>query len=313
MNATNHSSSTSDVVCSRSVTDDEYIAVDYFFIVLSIIVNLLTCPLMILLNAFIIIAVRTKQRLQTMHNILLACLAGTDLMVGIAAQPVFIAQEIFLIASGSFSAYCKLHDITKAVSICLFLVSLFHVAFIGVERFVAMKYSLRYDSVVTKFGLTIAVACSWLCVTVYCVSWISLNKMPIPAVIFIIPSLLVIIFCHISVYFVCRRHLNQIKSEQVSREAKTKFLEERKAWKTTTLIIGGVFLSYLPGFLSALAYGVSPDPSSLLHRITASTRPLRFTSFMLNSLLNPVIYCWRSTVIRHALLGLLRKQDTWCI
>ena len=310
MNASNHSFSSSNLVCSRSIIDDDYVAVDHFFIVLSIIVNMLTRPLTILLNALTIIAIRTKRRIQTKQNILLACLAGTDVMVGIASQPVFIAQEIILISSGSLSVYCKLYEVTLAVSVCLFLVSLFHLAFIAVERFVAMKYSLRYESVVTKSRLAVTVAFSWLFVMIYCVAWILSNKMPFAATTIVIPNFLVIIFCHTSVYLVCRRHIIQIKSEQVSIEAKTKFMEERKAWTTTTVIIGGLFLCYLPGFLSSLAYQVSPDPASLLHRITRSSRPMRFTSFMLNSLLNPIIYCWRSRVIRDALLQLLKKQGT---
>ena len=126
--------------------------------------------------------------------------------------------------------------------------------------------------------------------------------MPIPNLVFIIPNFLVIIFCHMRVYFACRRHIIQIKSEQVSSEAKTKFMEERKAWKTTTIVIGGLFMCYSPGFLSSLAYEVSPNPASLLKRITASSRPMRFASFLLNSLLNPIIYCWRSTTIREVLL-----------
>lgn len=72
------------------------------------------------------------------------------------------------------------------------------------------------------------------------------------AYMFVTISLLVIIYCYISVYFVCRRYLIQIGSEQVSKEAATKFLEERQIWKTTIIMIGGVIVFYLPGFLRPL-------------------------------------------------------------
>ena len=42
----------------------------------------------------IIMAVATKKELRTLHNILLACLAGTDLMISSLAQPLFITSEI---------------------------------------------------------------------------------------------------------------------------------------------------------------------------------------------------------------------------
>lgn len=124
--------------------DDEYAVAEYLFSVLPIIINLLTCPLIILLSAFIITAVRMKGRLRTMHNILLACMAGTNLAVGIAAQPAFIAQEIYRKSGGSLSVYCEWQKITQIVTLCLCLVSLFHLVLIGVERYVAMKHYFAY-------------------------------------------------------------------------------------------------------------------------------------------------------------------------
>ena len=40
--------------------------------------------------------------------------------------------------------------------------------------------------------------------------------------------------------------MKRIKTEQLPSEGKTKFLEERKAFKTTSIIIALVFLSYVP-------------------------------------------------------------------
>lgn len=94
----------------------------------------------------------TKRKLQTMYNILLASLAGTDFLVGIAAQPLFISRIIFSLAGGSFSVYrilFKITQITTAALICL--ASLFHLVLISIERFVAMKYSLQYETMVNKF------------------------------------------------------------------------------------------------------------------------------------------------------------------
>ena len=48
-------------------------------------------------------------------------------------------------------------------------------------------------------------------------------------------NFLVITHCHITVYFVFRRHMKQIKSKLDSREDAVKFLKERKALKPTTI------------------------------------------------------------------------------
>ena len=48
--------------------------------------------------------IKTRKRLQSIYNILLAFLAATDLLVGIVAQPTYTAAEIFAIAGGSVDA-----------------------------------------------------------------------------------------------------------------------------------------------------------------------------------------------------------------
>ena len=278
---------------------------DYFVVVLTIILNVLTCPPIILLNTLVIIAVRTKPSLQTQHNILLSCMAGTDLAVGII-QPAFIAKDI-LIMNGESSSFvnCTFNQLVQVATLCLCLISLLHLALIALERYVAMKYSLRYDSIVTELRLIVAVALSWLIGTVYCALRIAKIVRIWLLFIFVLVSLLVIIFCHISVYSVSRRHMKQIKSEQVSPEAKRKFVEESKALKTTTIIFCGVFMSYLPSFVGRI---VMHFPSSLAKRLSVSSMPLTASCFLFNSLFNPIIYCWRNTFIRQAVKQLLKAS-----
>jgi hypothetical protein len=55
----------------------------YGLLVAAAVLNLAACPFTILLNALVMFAVKTKRRLQTHPDILLACLALTDLMVGL--------------------------------------------------------------------------------------------------------------------------------------------------------------------------------------------------------------------------------------
>ena len=83
----------------------------------SIILNMLTCPVIILMNFLVIVAVKTRPSLQTMYRILLACLAETDLLVGTIIQPTFITTEIIAIAGGSTNTHCKIFRILKLLII----------------------------------------------------------------------------------------------------------------------------------------------------------------------------------------------------
>lgn len=101
---------------------------------MAIALNLATYPLEIILNALLITAIRRNRRLQTMHNILLASMAGTDLMVGVAAQLVFIAQETFHMTEGSLLIYCTITEIAVVMVNGLFTVSLLHLDLISVDK-----------------------------------------------------------------------------------------------------------------------------------------------------------------------------------
>lgn len=311
MNATDCSS---EHLCFNSTAPNQnYAFIGDFFRVLAVVMLLITCPLVILLNALVIVAIKTKRRLQTMGNILLASLAGTDLAMGLTAQPAFIASVISRLTDGSISVFGTsrlLDDIKNANFVVLCFASIIHLVLVSADRFVAMKCSLLYDTIVTKFRITVAAACSWLFPVIY----VFIRFMVLPELmekimlghIVVAICLLMIIYCHGSVYFICRRHLIEIKSAQPSQEATAKFLEDKKAWKTTGFIVGGVFMCYMPILLSALLFAILPVNKKILDSLFPSS--FFFSFVVLNSLLNPVIYCWRCTAIRKAMLELLRKS-----
>ena len=188
------------------------------------------------------------------------------------------------------------------------MVTLCHLVVIGMERYVALKFALRYEDFVTKKRLIIAVAFCWLIGTVYSVGKMSGTRF-VPDWLFFLHcllSILFIVYSHTSVYLTTRRHMIQVNSEQVSMEAKQKFQEERKANKTTTIILLGVFLSYLPSFISG---GMSQGfRGSLAGRIAVSSFPLTASCYLFNSLFNPIIYCLRNTALRDSVRQLLKMQ-----
>ena len=298
MNLTNSAAQHSSQFCKR-FQDEEFFKANFASTLVFIILNTLSCPAIIVMNALVIAAVKKRRRLQSMYNILLACLAITDLIVGTITQPTFIAAEIFVISNGSVATYCIIKDITIVLFQITIVVSLSHLVFISAERYIAMKYALRYHELVTKRRLVTAVISSW-CLVGFLSVIEELRTILAYPVIF---TLLIITYCHVTVYFITRRHQKQIKTEQMSGEAASKFLKEKKAWQTTSIIIGFLFLSFLPAMIFILVRdGLDSDTRHILRYI--------FTFFlMLNSLCNPIIYCWRSKEIREAIIALVRGEN----
>ena len=231
----------------------EYFLENTVICLLSTALNLGSCPFIILMNVFAIVAIKTRRRLQSTYNILLACLAVTDLAVDVVSQPLFIAQEVYFMSGASLVDYCYLFRLIVFVLLVPNIESLLILTILSTERYVAMEYSLRYNSIVTTPKLIGAIVCGWL------ISIIPLITSLIPGIRFaglsallayitVIPPCLIIVFCHTKVYFISRRHMKQIKIEQLPSTTKAKFLNERKAWKTTSIIIGFLFLPFCHPF-----------------------------------------------------------------
>ena len=127
---------------------------------------------------------------------------------------------------------------------------------------------------------------------------------------FVVLILLLILFCHSSVYFVTRRHEKQIKCEQVSPQAATDFAKEKKALKTTRIIIMALLVCFLPRFVYILFSYANYNSSSYIVNVIILSHPV-FVSFLsLNSLCNPIIYCYRNKMFRKTCKELLQMKCT---
>ena len=298
------------IICRRR--DEEYILVNTVTSLFSIALNLGSCPFIILMNVLVIVAVKTRRRLQSTYNILLACLAVTDLAVGVVSQPLFIAQEIYFLSGPSQVDYCFFYKKIVFIYLVPCIESLLILALLSTERYVAMKFSLRYASIVTTPRLIGAVVCSWLISAIPLISYLTqLTRSTLsglPVYVTVIPAILVIVFCHTTVYFVSRRHMNQIKTQHLSSETKAKFQEERKAFKTTSVILAFLFLSYVPGILDGLLRLIDILPSNYPES-QLQLLPIAFSCVFWNSLFNPVIYCGRNRDLRKVMLELIKIRQ----
>ena len=305
MNSSTENSSSITPAADCRIAKEKYDYEDYIFTLLSTILNMLTCPMIVFINSLVIVVVIKRPRLQTMYNMLLACLAATDLTVGVVVQPTFIFGEISLISGSSLADYCRLYRETVFAFLCPSLASLLLLALLSIERFIAIKYSFRYFEIVTKSRLSVGVLISFTTGALPTGIRLITPRSRLPsslAITITCVSFLVIIYCQIFVHLVSRRHRNQIQAAQVSQDTKRKFLEEAKAVKTTSIIIGFVLFSYFPA-LVYLFLGQYFGDARL------SSKPLILSCILLNSLCNPIIYCWRSSVLRNALVELLRRTN----
>ena len=107
----------------------------------------------------------------------------------------------------------------------------------------------------------------------------------------VISCILFVSSSYVILYRETLRHQKKIKAQQLPHEEAERFAKESKALKTTVLVVFSVTICYLPLFFvfSSFVKG--------LPEIVYSPPMIR-TLAMLNSFLNPLIYCWRQKEMR---------------
>ena len=284
-----------------------YSSADSFYglLVAAAVLSLAACPFTIVLNALVMVAVKIKRRLQTHPNILLACLALTDLMVGLVAQPLHITKTILLIQGKDFHEFCDI-DLAFSVSfIMLVLATSCQLVLISGERYLAIKHTFTHATVVTKARLIVSSAVAWITAAIFFLvnSYFKVFLFVWPTIIFS-----TIVLLQILVYKEARRHEKQILSQQVSLQARAKFKQEKKALKLTAILIMTIFLCFfLPSIVLFVTWQLfreklSPDVKTLV-------RHFSLLPPIINSVINPVIYTVRKRQFRVAFIELLLRKN----
>ena len=271
-----------------------------------ILANILTVPFTTVLNALVMIAVKVKSRLRAhKSNILLAMLSLTDFTVGILVQPLFIASLIMFLFDEP-SGYCIV-PVVKTLIVGLAHTSLYHLTLISGERYLAMKHPFAYSTLVTEARLLVASALAWLLsVILPILTSFDLNILGIyVGNTMTVLSIVVIAFCHVTVYRETRRHQQQIAVQQVTQEAKEQFKRDKKAFILTSIILEMLLLCFIP-FAVFTIVAVRYRSEITLETVHIFSY-LAISMLLLNSLINPIIYSVRMRQFRIAFVELVYK------
>ena len=275
-------------------------------LIIQIIITTTACPLTVLFNVLVILAVKKTPRLQSKANILLACLAATDAFIGLTAQPSIILVELFRFIDMKSLALIIRDYIHSGALLAGITNSLLHLMLVTFERLVAIKFTTHHSFLITGKNIKVSVAIFWI--FALC-TWALRCTTPY-AIVFtvgpLVPSCIIFIaISYVILYRETLRHRKRIKTEQIAQQKVENFLKENKALKTTVYVIGSLLLCFIPPLTLLLLYVL--EGLSLKNSVY-------FESFcrvliMLNSLLNPLIYFWRDKEMRKLVSPYCRSRD----
>ena len=256
-------------------------------------------------NTLILVALHKESSLHPPSKLLFRCLATTDLCVGLIAEPLSV---IYLISAlnerWNICRYAFL--IFEVTGLVLGAVSLFTLAAISVDRLLALLLGLRYRQLVTLkricLIITVSSVISTFGATAYFWNYrITLWYFGIKALLCVATS----IFSYTKIYLTLRHHQVQAQSNvnqgQPSQIVQLNIARYKRTVSSALWVQLALVVCYLPFIVMEVLY--------LQKGMSSKIFIARFYSAalgLLNSTLNPILYCWKIREVRQAVKDTIR-------
>ena len=287
------------VSCASSLHGKSYL---YSLAALNIILSITAS----LGNILILVALHKESSLYPPSKLLFRCLAVTDLLAGVISQPLLAVQLISIAHQGLELCYAIV-SINDIAGRSLSGVSLCTLTAISVDRLLALLLGLKYRQTVTLRPMRGMVISFWILnILTFSLRRFFISRDIISRVTSaVIYTFLTASACsYIKIYLTLRHrqaqrenHFHQAQPNgiplNIARYRKTVSIA---LWVQLTLVA-----CYLPyGILSTIAHPYTPS-----HNLAGRTT---FTLILLNSSLNPVLYCWKIRGVRREVKNIIRQM-----
>ena len=260
-------------------------------------------------NFLILFALNKVTSLHPPSKLLYRCLATTDLLVGLATQPLYATYWISLVRENwSLCRYAG--DGIQISSYTLCGMSLLTLTAISVDRLLALLLGIRYRQTVTLKRTCIMTATFWILSVAAGSISISHTRITHWYSIIVIPLCSVIsIASYTSIFRTLRHHQAQVHDHVQQQPSQTNVLNMaryRMAVNSALWVQLALVVCYVPQLIMLLVITNRKNISSHVIVIDAITNILTY----FNSTLNPFLYCWKVREVRQAVKQTI--QQTLC-
>ncbi|XP_078344529.1 histamine H2 receptor-like [Oculina patagonica] len=263
----------------------------------------LNAPLMlisILGNALVLAAIIRTPSIRSTSMIMLCSLTVSDILVGLIAQPIYIALQL---TEDRF-----LYNVWLIIGPSLCLLSLMTITAITVDRFLALHYHMRYATLVTESRVKFTLVIIWLmCLLSSGLFFWNEREHSFFAGSVNIISLIISTFSYIKSYLIVRRHQLQIHNQHQAvqssnAENNLNMVRLKRSAMNTFVFYIALILCYFPMYVLMTLYGISDK----------GWKPewdFALTVVFMNSSINPFLYCWRLRDLQMAVIKTARQMS----
>jgi len=232
--------------------------------------------------------------------IMLCSLAVSDFLVGLIAQPIYIAHRM------TKDRYVQHVSLTMGYSLCG--VSLMTITAITVDRFLALHYHMRYAALVTESRVKYTLIIIWvISFLIDCFNiWNARIHSLITSIIVII-CLLISTFSYIKIYHIVRRHQLQIHAQRQAVENSyagnnLNKVRLKSSALNTLIFFMALIICYFPAYVLLTLQGLSNL------NMWPTEWEFAKTTVLMKSSINPLLYCWRLRELRTAVVRTAKRM-----
>ena len=263
----------------------------------------------ILGNILILIAFHRESSLHPPSKLLLRTLATTDLCAGLFSEPFTITYWM-----SEVNEHWNICRYALAASFITGYIlggaSLFTLTTISVDRLLALLLGLRYRQVVTLKRTWVIVFTLWVACTAFSATWFWNSVITLwYGFIAILLCLITAIFSYTKIFVTLRHQQTQLQDhvQQPNQLNQLNILRYKEAvssviWLTLTLVA-----CYLPYCIVAALRTQMGLSSTIFISLSYAQ-----TLVMLNSSLNPILYCWKLEEVRQEVMNTIRQVLCHC-
>ena len=264
----------------------------------------LNAPLILLSiagNVLVLVALSKTSYIHSTSIIMLASLALSDLLVGLIAQPLFIADELKSLTTQDPILY----RLSAMIGFFVGGVSLGTITAISVDRYMSLHYHMRYAIIVTNTRVKYTVGAIWLAIFLSLIFY-HWNKYIFHLLGGVFSAVCIIIstISYVKIYQIVRYHQSQIHIQHhtvgnIKFESKMHLARLKQSALNTFIFYICMILCYFPHFVLLIIFGT-------LHIEWRPEWTFSTTAAFMNSSINPILYCWRLCGLRKEILAIIK-------
>ena len=256
-------------------------------------------------NLLVLLALRRVTSIRLPSKLLLCSLVLTDLGAGSVVAPKWAA---FLFLRGTYPdlVQCSLQNSLVVTSSMFSTASLLNLAAISLDRYAALFFHLKYQQTVTTRRVCTVLAFIWTLSLLLALSSVLDQRLRNASIatVFVVPFLVIFVACIKISHRLRAPHIQPQAPDQAQQQAGNTLNMESHRRRAFVMILVIVFLliCYLPSWFLFLVRA-APGWTALNECLFQ----LSCTLILLNSFLNPFLYCFRLPEIRTEVVKELRK------